>query len=296
MLNYWWVTRPKRKLDSIPEILTCCYRVTKECEWQGNIYTHLAFEKALEEDGLKRPGERKDQRGGGGRTYYAWLFSLGLVFTEEKTGQTRLTLAGEAIVSGKNPVETLSNQVIKYQIPSPFSLSPNSSKTRVTNRFSIRPFRFILKLLLDERLEGYITQEELARVIAVEANDESQQTYEYVVERILAYREDGISSLSETFFSDYAPSTGKVNIMHPYSHLDDLANTLINWLEYTQLIARSSGAFSLAPDKIDTVNNILNDGSIIIDKPECQESFQRRYGLDLYSSEDVRTFERQDKE
>lgn len=295
MLNYWWVTRPKRKLDSIPEILACCSRVTKKCEWQGNIYTHLAFEQALEEDGLKRPGERKDQRGGGGRTYYAWLFSLGLVFTEEKTGQTHLTLAGEAIVAGKNPVETLSNQVIKYQIPSPFSLSPSSSKTRVTNRFKIRPFRFLLKLLLDERLEGYITQEELARVIAVEATDETQETYESVVRRVLSYREDGISSLSEAFFSDYAPSTGKVNIMHPYSHLDDLANTLINWLEYTQLIVRSSGSFSLAPDKTETVNNILNDGSVIIDKPESQESFQRRYGLDLYSSEDVRTFEK-DKE
>ena len=252
----------------------------------------MAFEQALEEEGLKRPGERKDQRGGGGRTYYAWLFSLGLVFTEEKTGQTRLTLAGEAIVAGKNPVETLSNQVIKYQIPSPFSLSPSSSKTRVTNRFSIRPFRFLLTLLLDERLEGYITQEELARVIAVEATDETQETYESVVERVLNYRENGISSLSETFFSDYAPSTGKVNVMHPYSHLDDLANTLINWLEYTQLIVRSSGAFSLAPDKTETVNNILNDGSVMIDKPEFQESFQRRYGLDLYSIEDNRTFEK----
>ena len=292
MLNYWWVTRPKRKLDSIPEILDCCSRVTNKCEWQGNTYTHLAFEQALEEDGLKRPGERKDQRGGGGRTYYAWLFSLGLVFTEEKTGQTRLTLAGEAIVAGKNPVETLSNQVIKYQIPSPFSLSPASSKTRVTERFNIRPFRFVLKLLLDERLDGYITQEELARVIAVEATDETDCTFESVVKKVLNYREDGISSLSETFFSDYAPSTGKVNIMHPYSHLDDLANTLINWLEYTQLIVRSSGSFSLAPEKSEEVRRILNDGSAMIDKPESQEYFQRKYGLDLYSVEDNRVFEK----
>ena len=292
MLNYWWVTRPKRKLDSIPEILACCSRVTNKCEWQGNTYTHLAFEQALEEDGLKRPGERKDQRGGGGRTYYAWLFSLGLVFTEEKTGQTRLTLAGEAIVAGKNPVETLSNQVIKYQIPSPFSLSSASSKTRVTERFAIRPFRFILKLLLDERLDGYITQEELARVIAVEATDETDDTFECVVKKVLNYREDGISSLSETFFSDYAPSTGKVNIMHPYSHLDDLANTLINWLEYTQLIVRSSGSFSLAPEKSEEVRRIINDGSAMIDKPESQEYFQRKYGLDLYSVEDNRVFEK----
>jgi hypothetical protein len=147
-------------------------------------------------------------------------------------------------------------------------------------------------LLLDERLDGYVTQEELARVIAVEATDETDGTFESVVKKVLNYREDSISSLSETFFSDYAPSTGKVNIMHPYSHLDDLANTLINWLEYTQLIVRSSGSFSLAPEKSDEVRRILNDGSTMIDKPEAQEYFQRKYGLDLYSLEDNRVFEK----
>ena len=102
MLNYWWVTRPKRKLNSIPEVLSCCSGVSLHSEWQGNLYTHLAFEQALEDSGLKRVGERRDQRGGGGRTYYAWLFSLGLVFTHEATGQTKLTLAGEAIVDGRS--------------------------------------------------------------------------------------------------------------------------------------------------------------------------------------------------
>ena len=63
MLNYWWVTRPKRKLDSIPDILACFAEVSLNCEWQGNVYTHLAFEDALEKHGLKRVGERKDQRG-----------------------------------------------------------------------------------------------------------------------------------------------------------------------------------------------------------------------------------------
>ncbi len=290
MLNYWWVTRPKRKLDTIPEILACCAKVTKECEWKGNLYSHLAFEQALEDDGLKRPGERKDQRGGGGRTYYAWLFSLGLVYTEKATGQTRLTMAGEAIVSGKNPVETLANQVIKYQIPSPFSLSPASAKTRVTSRFSVRPFRFILRLLTDQRLNCELSQEELGRVVAVEAENETEENYEYVVKRILEYRENGIACLSETFFEDYAPSTGKVNIMHPYSHLDDLANTLFNWLEYTQLISRSNGKIRLASDKLDDVKNILNDKSILIDHPEDQEYYQRQYGLDLYAKEDNRTF------
>ena len=137
MLNYWWVTRPKRKLDSIPEILSCFAEVSLDCEWQGNVYSHLAFEEALERRGLKRVGERRDQRGGGGRTYYVWLSSLGLVYKDEKSGQSKLTEAGEAIVQGRNPEQVLSGQVMKYQFPSPFSMSAHSAKTRVHDRFRI---------------------------------------------------------------------------------------------------------------------------------------------------------------
>lgn len=288
MLNYWWVTRPKRKLNSIPEVLACCSAVSLHSEWQGNLYTHLAFEKALEDCGLKRVGERRDQRGGGGRTYYAWLFSLGLVFTHEATGQTMLTLAGEAIIDGKDPVGVLRSQVLKYQFPSPFSLSPASSKTRVHDRFKIRPFRFLLKLLRDSRLDCKLSQEEIARVVAVEACDEKSATYEYVVNRVLDYRANGIASLADDFFERYAPSTGRVSIEHPYSHLDDLANTLINWLEYTQFIDRDNGWISIFNERIGDVDAILNDGSRLIDRPNEQEYFQRKYGLDPEHTKDTR--------
>lgn len=103
----------------------------------------------MEEAGLKRVGERRDARGSGGRTYYAWLASLGLVFTQDSTSKSYLTLAGEAIMQDRSPVEILKNQVMKYQFPSPFSLSLQSSKTRVNERFRIRPFRFLIKLLSD---------------------------------------------------------------------------------------------------------------------------------------------------
>lgn len=288
MLNYWWVTRPKRKLNSIPEVLACCSAVSLHSEWQGNIYSHLAFEKALEDAGLKRIGERRDQRGGGGRTYYAWLFSLGLVFIHEATGQTMLTLAGEALLDGKDPVNVLRNQVLKYQFPSPFSLSPASSKTRVDERFKIRPFRFLLKLLRDSRLDYKLSQDEIARVIAVEACDERKNTYEHVLKRILEYRESGVAALSDDFFELYAPSTGKVNIAHPYSHLDDLANTLINWLEYTQFIDREDSWITIFPERIREVDAVLNDGSKLIDRPDEQEYFQRKYGLDPEHEKDTR--------
>ena len=37
MINYWWVTRPKRKLNSIPEILAVFSTVSLDAQWQGSI-------------------------------------------------------------------------------------------------------------------------------------------------------------------------------------------------------------------------------------------------------------------
>lgn len=60
MINHWWVTRPKRQLNSIPEILSVINdRLVNMC-WQGQTATQLAFENALEQSNLKRTGDRRD--------------------------------------------------------------------------------------------------------------------------------------------------------------------------------------------------------------------------------------------
>ena len=154
MINHWWVTRPKRKLDSVPEVLSAIASQALDAEWLGQRPTHLSVEEVLEASGLKRVGQRRDQTGGGARTYIAWLKSLGLVFIQESTKQLRLTLAGEALMAGDSPVSVISNQVLKYQFPSSFSLGRGVD---VSPRFKIQPFLFLLALLMDSRL-GYLTQ------------------------------------------------------------------------------------------------------------------------------------------
>ena len=109
----------------------------------------------MEQAGLKRIGERRDQTGGGARTYKAWVVSLGLIFIQESTGKLKLTLAGEAIMAGESPVEVLMHQILRYQFPSSFSLSRG---VQVSQRFKIRPFRFLLRLLSDSRLDYYVTE------------------------------------------------------------------------------------------------------------------------------------------
>lgn len=281
-LNYWWVTRPKRKLNSIPEVLAAFSNVALSVRWSAARDIHILFEDELERDGLKRVGERRDHSGSGGRTYQAWLSSLGLIFIQESTGTPFLTLAGEAILAGKSPVDVLKSQVLKYQFPSPFGI-----KTHVSDKFRVHPFIFLLRLINDSRVI-YLTNEEIAKVVMTEGVDDSEKCFEFVVERLQAFRESGDRSLACDFIDRHAPSTGRVNLDHPYSHLIDIANTMVNWLEYTQLIYRENGKIFLSIEKCDEVASILSRKTTFIDRPEDHEYFQRKYGLDPWHQKDTR--------
>ena len=284
MLNYWWVTRPKRRLDSVPEVLTTFAELCLYNAWAGQKNTHLAYEDALEKAGLKRKGERRDHGGGGARTYAAWLASLGLIFKQQSTGNIMLTLAGEALIDNKPPVEILTNQILKFQYPSAYSVSKG---VQINPRFRIRPFRFLLKLMADKRI-GYLTEEEIAKVILVEAENESNKCFEYVVSRLIDFRSYGDKILCRDFFELYGPSTGCVNPNHPFSHLIDCANTIINWLEYTQLAHRIDGRLTILDEKKAEVNKILAVVPPFIDRENEHEFYQRKFGLDPYHKKDNR--------
>jgi hypothetical protein len=284
MINYWWVTRPKRKLTSVPEVLAMIADVSLNKEWQGQRDTHLSFEDALEQAGLKRQGERRDQTGGGARTYQAWISSLGLTFKQESTGQLKLTLAGEAILAGDSPVPVLTNQVLKYQFPSSYSLSRG---VKVSERFKIRPFRFLLKLLNDNRI-NYLTEEEIAKIIITEAENETDNCYEYIINRILEFRNYGDSCLDNDFVEKYSSSRKSLGKAKLFSRLKDIANTMLNWLEYTQLVMREKQKVQIIDDRISDVQEILSYVPPFIDRPEEQEYFQRKYGIDPKHTKDTR--------
>ena len=282
ILNYWWITRPKRKLNSIPEVLAAFSSVALAAQWSGDRNVHIAFEDELERAGLKRVGQRRDQGGSGGRTYQAWLSSLGLIFIQDGTGIPFLTLAGEAIMEGRSPVEVLKWQVLKYQIPCPHSI-----KTNVSAKFKVHPFIFLLRLLSDSRLE-YLTEEEIAKVVMTEAVNETDRCYEDVVGKVLAFRSYGDDSLADDFLETHTSSTGRVNMAHPYQHLTDTANTMVNWLEYTQLIARDTGRAFIPEEKQGEVADILSRKWSFIPQPENHEFFQRKFGIDPWHQKDTR--------
>lgn len=284
MINYWWVTRPKRKLNSVPDVLAVFVEQALDHIWSGQRKSHLSLENALESSGLKREGDRRDQTGGGARTYKSWLVSLGLVFSQKETKRIRLTLAGEAIMNGASPVYILTNQILKYQFPSAYSLGYG---VQVNKRFKIHPFWFLLKLLMDNRLM-WLTQEEIAKIVLVEAENETDQCYEHIVKKILLFREMGDRCLSQDFFTLYKPSKGGVNPEHPFSHLEDTANTMINWIEYTQYAFREDGKLRVLEDRYDEVKQVISKSLPFIDRQGEHELFQRKYGLDPAHHKDTR--------
>jgi hypothetical protein len=187
-------------------------------------------------------------------------------------------------MSGDSPVSVLKHQILRYQFPSSYSLSRG---VQVNERFKIRPFRFLLRLLADNRIE-YLSKDEIGKVVIVEAENETERCYQHVVERVLAYRQYGDSSLDEDFAQKY-PSSKGVNEGNPYGNLLDVANTIQIWIEYTQLAERDDERnLRILPEKADEVAAILAESPSFIDRPESHEYFQRKYGVDPKHKKDNR--------
>lgn len=275
-INHWWTTRPKRKLITVVDVLRVFLTVAEGRIWSRNRTLHLEFEGALEAQGLKGTGVRRDQGGGGGRTYAKWLSSFGLWFADS-AGVVHSTFAGEDLLKGSDPVPVLTSQILNFQYPSPFS-----QDTRVSPRFRIFPFRFILQLLLDPRLDGYLTESEIAGFAATEA--ETDKDLSKVVQNISAYRKSGNND--SIFDGAFADDFGAL------SNLKDTANTFANQLEFTQLIIRrdGEGRIEIAAGQERRIVDLLKAAPPLITRIEPYESFQRKYGLGPHHQRDNRTF------
>lgn len=285
MINVWWFSRPKRRVTEVPSIIASVMSEAVGQEWSGNRKAHLAIEEALEHEGLKRVGDRRDQSGSGARTYNAWLRSYG--FTFEYNGKQEFTLIAEDIMNGADPVAIMRTQVLKYQFPSYFSLN---SKSRVTDRFKIRPYRFILRLLLDPALRGYITEKEIGYIVIGEAENETESCYRKVVNHILDYRDRGMASI---------PTLDEMNRIYrdgeqgKITYYTDIANTMINVFEYTQLVIRKpindkESGLMIVPEAMGYIQKAMATNPPFIDRPEDGAYFQRKFGVGPNHQKDTR--------
>jgi hypothetical protein len=286
MINHWFITRPKRRLVLLVDVLKAFMAVAQGEVWRRNRPLHLLFEEALEAAGVKAPGERRDQQAGGGRTYAAWLYAYGLWF-EDQEGRVWPTFAGQDLLEGRPPVEIILHQLMNFQYPSSYSNLPG---VRIHERFCrIFPFRFLLKLLRDSRLGGILTQREIGLFVITLA--ENEQSYEKVVETIEIDRSLGSSDantaalLGDGWQRIY---TRRGNI----GELLDVANTFICNLEFTGLIERTDepGTIKIADGKEEVVDALIRQQPRFLSRWDEPEVFQRSYGLGPHHLRDNRRF------
>jgi hypothetical protein len=257
----------------------------------------------------------------------------GLWFREHQTRTVQLTLCGEALVKGQNPVPLLTKQVITFQYPAPYFLERRAS---IDPQFHIHPYRFILELLLNEEIKA-LTEEELARIIIF---TKTEDELDNKVQEILKFRKERVPSKISSLYYKYsnemyglerrikkiigidkriegdiidaiARDTGcSKNVVETIivneskfekefgtaEERQSIANTMVNHLEYTQLIERQRRAescfyiknkeavfetFDRYPERFIPIHRRLNF-------LETEELFQRQYGLDLFRQKDTR--------
>lgn len=291
--NTWFVPRCKRNLTALVDVLVAFSDVVEGNVWPGNTELQLRFEDEIARRGLRNTGNlraRNTNTGGGGiRTYFAQLKALGLVFLEEGTNKARLTISGEELLRGvQSFVDIMRYQLVRFQYPSN-SFIKGSSK--VSERFHIHPFWFLLKLLTVDELGHYLSSDELMKIVILQAENDSDECFRFIVSRILAYRNQGDSMLGYTLEEMGCKITRNASGSQRSNSFYDIVNTFTNYLSSTLYVTYTEGRLSIVPTKMEEVKTLIQTPIPFIGNIENHESFQRRYGCDRFHTRDRRVFD-----
>ncbi len=287
--NTWFVPRPKRQLNvaTLFDSLVAFNDVAVGKKWDRTV--QLAFEDELKKRGVKKTGTLRSRAagegGGGARTYYSMFKQLGLVFKESVSKTEQLTWAGEDLLKGNQPfVDIMKEQIIRYQYP---SNSSYKNAGAVDKRFTVHPFWFLLKLLSDGRIANYLTILEIKKIVIINAVNDMDSCVTNVVNQILAYRAGGDAALGYTLVSygclRFKPGKETKDSFY------DIANTIVNYLDCTQLIVRSGDQLRISPLKAAEVATIVSTTPKFIKNYDIHENYQRSYGIGV-RKKDTRTF------
>lgn len=221
---------------------------------------------------------------GGFRTYLAQLACLGFFWKDRETKEYGTTYAGEQLINAKEPAKILRCQLLRMQYPSTYGLGHN---VQMHPDIKVKPFAFLLRLLNDGRLDGYLTDKDIA-IPVIYGHDAT--CYEACVQKILQLRE-GETLRSQINSVDDIRTTRRYhedNEEYDWEKgIEDaltIANTARNYLLAAQLVVVSSrvkGAIESNSDAriAEEIKPWLTEASKI-EKLEIdyQEAWQQRYG------------------
>jgi hypothetical protein len=271
--SYWWVTRPKRKLILIPDLIKIFSATAEDQKWWGNRELHISFEQNLTDARWKAQNISKD--GSGGRTYAALLAQFGLWYKDENN-KVQITIAGQEIINGDPPVPIMTKQLMDLQFPSFYSLKRNIN---VCRDFQIQPYKFIMNLFLDKHINE-LTQDEIAFCLVPYAKKPNEVNL--CLELIQRFHENPDAA------KDSAIRDSGLN----EESLRNIGNTIVNNLEYTGYFLEKEDIKSLEirPEKIREASEFISQlRKGLIQNPENEQVFQRRYGTGLRTTKDYST-------
>jgi excisionase family DNA binding protein len=269
--SYWMIPRSVRKWVTLQQMIRqdLKNKIIGE-KWKGNRKKHKERDKMLQNEGLrgKSKGGFVDNDPGGSRTDVALLRALGLYAVNEK-GEIELTYQGRRLIETDDPSSVLTDQIFQFRYPSPYSVSINMDEN-----IDIYPYRFLFRLLTDERLadDGSVyknddkvrlSPKEIAEFVI--PNAKTDDDLDKVVEMILEYRN-----------SDQSISPSKT--------MRNIANTFINNIEITGFIERkmrkNSSIWIKDESMMEVLNRLKEDPRKIKYEPGNEWEFQHRLGMD----------------
>jgi hypothetical protein len=294
----WMFPRNKRYIEpyKIVTIIRILRNIVGEEEWSGNQEIQNKFTKSLEQHGIKKTGDQRDERSGGARTYIAQLELLGLVFEKDEIHYP--TIAGEKLANGENSIEIMQHQLINLQYPSPYS---RSSTKNIDPTIKIKPLKFVLEILQDSRI-NYLTEvETVIPVIYGRAESEKLSC----IKKILKLRKLNVNSRSKKDDKEnlkkiinntndlltYRSTINNSNFDARVTDLCEIANTLVNYLHANLLISKEKHnktyKYIINSEFLPNINEIINLANNYIPyeyspdrlvRVKKDETFQRKFG------------------
>ncbi|MCR8998153.1 AlwI family type II restriction endonuclease, partial [Brevibacillus laterosporus] len=196
------------------------------------------------------------------------------VYIDEE-GTLRLTKVGKKIIEGHKVRENVTKQILTLQIPNAYFLE-SGFRPAYEQDFYIRPARFLIKLTNQEKLNYYLTKEEIT-FFALTAKKDSDLNR--VTDEIYRYRE---SSNTEKFIKkqqiaelfDHRERVDKMARNYEKAH-GDVAHTFMLICDYTGLVEYIRG------DSIRINQNDSNRVTEEIERFDQRYPFNSRYLISL---------------
>lgn len=256
----WTIPRPTRDLHDLRDTIRTVKKIAEGKKWKGSRSLHKKLETELEKLELKTPNLSRS--GSGGRTWATVPRVYGLWYDENVV--TLTSAAEKVLLSEEEAYKQIVHQILNFQFPNTYT----EIKNLLEDDFKIFPYRFMLKLLLDDRID-YLSQGEVALFLL---NVKNPSEYEHVVQTILKYRLEKKSDgkdlkdrkdLIKNHLKKYRPdkrTDSPTDVKGHWRYINsDFANTFVNHIRYIHEIKyeANKSRITVRPNKKDSLKQKL---------------------------------------